>query len=48
VQNKPQDAIKAYSDAWRQLEDNPEYRRLVTAKLNALGVNPEPQKGTSL
>jgi predicted negative regulator of RcsB-dependent stress response len=47
VQNKPQDAIKAYSDAWRQLEDNPEYRRLVTAKLNALGVNPEPQKGTS-
>ena len=47
VQNKPQDAIKAYSDAWRQLEENPEYRRLVTAKLNALGVNPEPQKGAS-
>ena len=47
VQNKPQDAIKAYSDAWRQLEDNPEYRRLVTAKLNALGVNPEPQKGAT-
>lgn len=47
VQNKPQDAIKAYSDAWRQLEDNPDYRRLVAAKLNALGVNPEPQKGAT-
>ena len=47
VQNKPQDAIKAYSDAWRQLEDNPDYRRLVAAKLNALGVNPEPKKGAS-
>jgi predicted negative regulator of RcsB-dependent stress response len=47
VQNKPQDAIKAYSDAWRQLENNPDYRRLVAAKLNALGVNPEPKKGAS-
>ena len=45
AQNKPQEAIKAYSDAWRQLEDNAEYRRLVAAKLNALGVNPEPLKG---
>jgi predicted negative regulator of RcsB-dependent stress response len=47
VQNKAQDAIKAYSDAWQKLEGNPEYRPLVAAKLNALGVNPEQQKGTA-
>ena len=46
-QNKPQDAIQAYGDAWAKLEDNPEYRRLVAAKLNALGVDPSQAKGKS-
>ena len=47
AQNKPQEAIKAYTDAWRQLDENAEYRRLVAAKLNALGVDPAPAKGAS-
>ena len=46
-QNKPQDAIQAYGDAWTKLEDNPEYRRLVAAKLNVLGVDPSQAKGKS-
>ena len=47
AQNKSPEAIKAYSEAWRQLEENSEYRRLVAAKLNALGVDPENAKGVS-
>lgn len=47
AQNKSQDAIKAYTDAWRQLEENSEYRRLVAAKLNALGQDPDAAKGAS-
>jgi len=47
AQNKAPDAIKAYTEAWRQLEENAEYRRLVAAKLNALGVDPAPAKGAS-
>jgi len=41
AQAKPQEAIAAYRDAWQQLEDTNEYRRLVEAKLNALGVDPK-------
>jgi predicted negative regulator of RcsB-dependent stress response len=40
AQNKTPEAIKAYTDAWRQLADNADYRRLVAAKLNALGIDP--------
>jgi len=47
AQNKSPEAIKAYSEAWRQLEENSEYRRLVGAKLNALGVDPDAAKGVS-
>lgn len=47
AQNKPQEAVKAYTDAWSKLETNNEYRRLVQAKLNALGSDPEPTKGAS-
>jgi predicted negative regulator of RcsB-dependent stress response len=47
AQNKSQDAVKAYTDAWSKLEANNEYRRLVAAKLNALGSDPEPTKGAS-
>lgn len=35
------EALTAYSTAWDQLVDIPDYRLLVLAKLNALGVDPE-------
>jgi len=44
AQNKTPEAIKAYTDAWRQLADNADYRRLVAAKLNALGIDPTTSK----
>jgi predicted negative regulator of RcsB-dependent stress response len=44
AQNKTPEAIKAYTDAWRQLADNADYRRLVAAKLNALGIDPNTSK----
>jgi len=47
AQNKSQEAVKAYTDAWSKLEVNNEYRRLVQAKLNALGADPEATKGAS-
>jgi predicted negative regulator of RcsB-dependent stress response len=40
------EAIAAYKTAWTQLADSPEYRRLVQAKLNALGVDPLPMTST--
>jgi len=47
AQNKSQEAAKSYVDSWTKLESNNEYRRLVAAKLNALGVDPEQNKGAS-
>jgi predicted negative regulator of RcsB-dependent stress response len=47
AQNKSQEAVKAYTEAWSKLEVNNEYRRLVLAKLNALGADPENAKGAS-
>jgi predicted negative regulator of RcsB-dependent stress response len=47
AQNKSQEAAKSYADAWAKLESNNEYRRLVAAKLNALGVDPEQNKGAT-
>jgi len=35
------EALGAYQSAWLLMTDNPDYRRLVQAKLNALGVDPE-------
>lgn len=35
------EAIAAYQQAWAQLADVADYRRLVQAKLNALGVDPQ-------
>jgi predicted negative regulator of RcsB-dependent stress response len=35
------EAVSAYQSAWQQLSDSPDYRRLVQAKLNALGMDPE-------
>jgi len=40
------EAIAAYQQAWQKLADNPDYRRLVQAKLNALGVDPEKSAGS--
>lgn len=35
------EAVSAYQLAWSKLADVPDYRRLVQAKLNALGIDPE-------
>ena len=35
------EAIAAYQQAWQKLSDTPDYRRLVQAKLNALGIDPD-------
>ncbi len=35
------EAVSAYQLAWSKLADAPDYRRLVQAKLNALGIDPE-------
>jgi len=40
AQGRTKDAAPAYLQAWKQLQDNADYRRLVQAKLNALGVDP--------
>lgn len=50
AQGKPQEAIVAYRAAWKNFDESNEYRRLVEAKLNALGVDPqnvEPSSGAS-
>jgi len=36
------EALTAYQSAWDQMADMPDYRLLVLAKLNALGVDPQP------
>jgi predicted negative regulator of RcsB-dependent stress response len=36
------EALAAYQSAWDQMADIPDYRLLVLAKLNALGVDPQP------
>lgn len=41
AQGKTADARAAYQTAWKGLDAGLEYRRLVEAKLNALGVSPE-------
>jgi predicted negative regulator of RcsB-dependent stress response len=46
-QNKSAEAVKSYTQAWSQLEESNEYRRLVAAKLNALGADPALKKGVS-
>jgi predicted negative regulator of RcsB-dependent stress response len=35
------EAVAAYTTAWQQLSEQPDYRRLVQAKLNAQGVDPQ-------
>jgi predicted negative regulator of RcsB-dependent stress response len=40
------EALVAYKLAWTQLADSADYRRLVQAKLNALGVDPQATSET--
>jgi len=35
------EAVSAYQQAWKKLADTPDYRLLVQAKLNALGIDPD-------
>ncbi|MDD0837248.1 tetratricopeptide repeat protein [Curvibacter sp. HBC61] len=41
LQGKADEAVVEYRKAYKQLDLRTEYRRLVEAKLNALGVNPQ-------
>ena len=41
VKGQKAEAVSAYQSAWQLLSDSPDYRRLVQAKLNALGLDPE-------
>jgi len=42
VQGKPNDAKAAYQKAWNTMDSKVEYRRLLEAKLTALGAAPAP------
>ena len=46
-QGKTQEAIAAYTESWQKMEETNEYRRLVEAKLNALGVDPKSSPGVT-
>jgi predicted negative regulator of RcsB-dependent stress response len=46
-QGKSQEAIAAYSESWQKMDEANEYRRLIEAKLNALGVDPKSSAGVS-
>ena len=41
AQGKPAEAVAAYQAAWKAMADKVEYRRLIDAKLTALGASPE-------
>lgn len=47
LQQKPTDAVQQYLQAHEKSGANPEYRRLVEFKLNALGVNPSGASAAS-
>jgi predicted negative regulator of RcsB-dependent stress response len=40
AKNQKPEALSAYKKAWDELSEIPDFRRLVEAKLNALGVDP--------
>jgi predicted negative regulator of RcsB-dependent stress response len=44
---KTQEAVAAYSESWQKMDETNEYRRLVEAKLNALGVDPKSSQGVT-
>jgi predicted negative regulator of RcsB-dependent stress response len=41
AKDQKSEALTAYKKAWNELSEIPDYRRLVEAKLNALGVDPQ-------
>jgi predicted negative regulator of RcsB-dependent stress response len=41
LENKPDQALQHYKNAWKGFEPNADYRRLVAVKLAALGADPE-------
>lgn len=45
LQGKQAEAVAAYQKAWTQLPQNTQYRRLLQAKLNALGAEPAATEG---
>ena len=46
AQGKPEDAKAAYSKAWAGMDPKVEYRRLIEAKLTALGAAPDTSPGS--
>jgi hypothetical protein len=44
AQGKTEDAKAAYTKAWKAMDDKVEYRRLIEAKLTALGATPDAAK----
>ena len=47
AQNKTPEAIKSYTEAFAKLDESNDYRRLVLAKLNVLGVDPTVATGAA-
>ena len=41
ARGKPAEAVASYQAAWKAMDDKVEYRRLIDAKLTALGASPE-------
>jgi predicted negative regulator of RcsB-dependent stress response len=46
AKNQKTEAVAAYKSSWQQLSDQPDYRRLVQAKLNAQGIDPQADSHT--
>jgi len=46
-QGKGPEAVSAYREAWEKMDSTNEYRRLIEAKLNALGVDPQSATGVT-
>ncbi len=47
LQGKKEDAVAAYKAAWRSMDAQVDYRRLIEAKLTSLGAAPEPAASAS-
>ena len=46
--NQPAEAVKHYQTAWKAMEPNAQYRRLIAFKLAALGADPEASANASV